>query len=108
MMILPRQARDKHREISKQSPVLLGKASVGRVANSSQPGWRGGTQEPSEEYDAVVLAMPPKDASRVSGDASRVLQRVQQRTKHVQWLARFSIALWFEPRDAVPAPANMD
>ena len=81
---------------------------MGRVANSSQPGWRGGTQEPSEEYDAVVLAMPPKDASRVSGDASRVLQRVQQRTKHVQWLARFSIALWFEPRDAVPAPANMD
>ena len=87
------------------APNGKGKASVGRVADSSQPGWKGGSTQDSEEYDAVVLAMPPKDAARVSGDAARVLQKVQQQTKHVQWLARFSIALWWEPRDAAAAQA---
>ena len=87
------------------TPNSKGKASVGRVADSSQPGWKGGTRNNPEEFDAVVLAMPPKDAARVSGDAKRVLQGVQQQTKHVQWLARFSVALWFMPRDAAAAQA---
>ena len=87
------------------TPNSKGKASVGRVADSSQPGWKGGTRNNPEEFDAVVLAMPPKDAARVSGDAKRVLRGVQQQTKHVQWHARFSVALWFMPRDAAAAQA---
>ena len=85
-------------------PNTKGNASVGRVADSSQPGWKGGLQKAPEEFDAVVLAMPPKDAARVSGDALRLVQGVQQQTQ-VKWLARFSIALWFEPRDVLAAEA---
>jgi predicted NAD/FAD-dependent oxidoreductase len=80
-------------------PNSRGKGGKGKGGGKSES--RGG-----EVFDAVVLAMPPRDASRVTGDAQRVINgAAQHSSKEVQWTGRFSIALWWEVRDAADAAA---
>eukprot|EP01052_Picozoa_sp_SAG31_P033053 SAG31_NODE_3688_length_3987_cov_2.818930_2_plen_642_part_00 len=85
---------------------VVGKGRGGAPAQGG--GWvsaKGGAPRAAEQqqFDAVVLAMPPKDASRVRGDAQRALQTVQEQLRGVDWYSRFSMALWFAAADRVVA-----
>lgn len=46
-------------------------------------------------FDAVVLAMPPRDAQRVTRNVAEVTKSVRDELDGVQWAGRFSIALWW-------------
>ena len=52
-------------------------------------------------FDAVILAMPPRDAIRVKGEMQQLLRRhrlVNRLQSAVQWEGRFSLALWWGPQ----------
>jgi hypothetical protein len=77
------------------------------VHGASIGGGGGGSpqDETADRFDAVVLAMPPRDVLRVQGDGTwrRALDIVRPQLSKVQWTARFSLALFFAPADATAA-----
>ena len=52
----------------------------------------------AERFDAVILAMPPSNAARIKGHASRLIKA--QRPRGIRWISRFSMALWWPAGDA--------
>lgn len=66
----------------------------------------GGSFDSQQCFDAIILAMPEKDAMAVGGDARTHMSGVAPILRRcVRWRSRFALSIWWAPAQRVAAAA---
>ena len=55
-----------------------------------------------DRFDAVILAMPPRDAESIGGSARALIKRLDA-LRQVSWRSRFALSVWWAPSQRVAA-----